>query len=111
MVAELPQLDLFAPPPTDPQAVWFVRLLHKMYRWVPARDITALSSGRLDDRAIRALAEASAPYIISGQKGYKHSDHATPEEIRHFINSMESQGSKMVRRAEAVRRYAHGRIG
>jgi len=49
--------------------------------------------------------------IISGQRGYKHIAHATPEEINHAANWLESQAKKMSERACAIRRNAHKIFG
>ncbi|HYG36371.1 MAG TPA: hypothetical protein VEC99_16375, partial [Clostridia bacterium] len=73
-----------------------------------------VTAGREDSddsrRWVRALAQAS-DWVISGQKGYKHLSHATAEEVNHFIHWMESQGKKMIGRAERMRRNAHGVLG
>jgi hypothetical protein len=73
--------------------------------WIPARQI------RVDlgytDRLCRALAEASAGEIISGQAGYKLTRQATPEEIQQATAWLESQARKMSLRAGAIRRCWH----
>lgn len=106
-----PQLSLFAAPPADdPDVVWLERTLDVVGDWMRAKELATASEDRLDERDVRSLAEASSA-VISGQKGYKHLDRATAEEIAHFIAWMESQGRKMIGRAERIRRHAHGRIG
>lgn len=62
-------------------------------------------------RRIRALAAQAEPDVISGQQGYRHIDHASAEEIHHFVAWMESQARSMTARAEAIRRRAHALIG
>jgi hypothetical protein len=110
-----PQLELPILPPRyeDPNIEYLVELLYGM-DWVTAAELTQLISARIkenwSERKIRGLAEAASPEIISGQLGYRHIDSATLEEIHHFVQWMESQARKMIRRAEAVRRRAHGRI-
>lgn len=122
-----PQLELFRPPVTDPNVIWLADYLFEYGNskesveslgWQIAKEIlTAIpqhlreGEAKIDDRTIRAWAEAAAPKVISGQHGYKHTDHATAEEIRRFINTMESQGGKMIERAQKIRKYAHAKIG
>jgi hypothetical protein len=105
------QLEIFRADPTDPNVDWLVNLLFERRDWLTAAEIIQLAGHRLHDRAIRALAEAAAPKIISGQKGYKHTAHASPEEIHHFYSAMRSQAVKMLHRAQKVRQYAHAKIG
>lgn len=115
-----PQGDLFAAKlaqqPGEPgraQIEWFERLLRGALTWMTASDIL-LSVGRpkSDDnkRWLRELAAASE-WVISGQKGYKHLDHATAEEIDHSANWLISQGRKMIKRGVAQRRNAHKIFG
>lgn len=114
MPAAAPQLELFRPAATNPNVAWFVEILFVNGGWMRAADILAIVPPDFDgltDRDVRAWAEAAAPKVISGQRGYKHTDHATAEEIKMFINTMESQGSKMLSRANKVRTYAHAKIG
>ncbi|HYE33343.1 MAG TPA: hypothetical protein VEH27_18110 [Methylomirabilota bacterium] len=86
-----------------------VELLRYAEDWLTAKEIAKRML--LDDRQIRDLAEHASPKVISGDKGYRHTDRATAEEITHFVNRMESQCKRMADRALAVRRYAHSRIG
>lgn len=113
MNATAPQLELFRPKTEDPNVAWFVELLFVNASWMKAGEIIAKipPDYEFDDRTIRAWAEAAAPKIISGQRGYKHTDHATPDEIKMFLNTMHSQGVKMLKRAQKVRKYAHAKIG
>lgn len=113
------QLEMFRPPSTDPNVLWLADHLLAESDWRTAKEILKIipadirdnSEAKIDDRTIRAWAEAAAPKIISGQFGYKHTDHATTEEIKRAINTWESQGTKMIQRANKVRKYAHARIG
>ena len=105
-----PELPISVPPP-DPDVRWLEQLLKGANCWLTARDILLTAGGtQLNDRIVRGLASASA-WIISGQKGYKHLEHATPEEIAHCTHWLESQAKRMSDRAGAIRRNAHGRIG
>lgn len=106
MIAEL-QPDLFTPKPAvDPAATWLEKLLFEGKCWMSARDIMLTTAGRVIDREIRQLA-SDCPRIITGQKGYKHLAHATPEEINHAANWLVSQGKKMIKRGIAIRSQAH----
>lgn len=62
------------------------------------------------DRQLREWAEASEGKIISGQRGYKLTAEATPEEIHRAATWLKAQGKKMLRRAIAIRRNAIERI-
>ncbi len=107
-------LPLFRVEKDDPQVTRFVDLLLSHGGWLNSRE--ALEALGLEDtdnarRALRAWAEAAESELISGQRGYKHVDKATAEEIGHFCSWMESQGEKMKLRAARTRARAHGRIG
>lgn len=104
------ELPMFQHAPDDPNVRWLEDLLRARRGWMTAAEIAALTEGRIGDRDIRALASASKQ-IISGQKGYKHLDHASPEESAHAANWLESQAKKMSERAGVIRRNAHKRIG
>ncbi len=104
------QLNMFAAPERDPNIEWLERTLHVCRDWLTARELAAASGGRLDDRAIRALASASDS-VISGQKGYRHADHATLDEIDRAATWLESQSSAMKERAIRLRRRAHRTLG
>lgn len=97
--------------PEDPNVTWLERWLEAKGGWVTARQL-CVTAGREEngDRWVRALAGASE-WVISGQRGYKHVKHATAEEMSHFVNWMESQGKKMIERAERLRRNAHAVMG
>lgn len=106
-----PQLALpLASAPVNTDVEWLEHLLQGTPGWRTAAELVRASLERLDDRAVRSLASASE-WIISGQKGYKHLEHATPEEIDHATHWLESQAKKMSDRAGKIRRNAHRRIG
>lgn len=102
--------DLFAAKPEDISVKWFENLLRGAGCWMTARDVILSTHGKAHERVLRELASASNE-IISGQKGYKHTDHATAEEIDHAANWLVSQGKKMIKRGLGIRRAAHRRIG
>lgn len=56
----------------------------------------------LNERHLRALAEDSEGWVISGNKGYKHTTEATPEEIRACVERLRAQARRMEQRAEAI---------
>jgi hypothetical protein len=108
------QLNLFAQPTADQENVrWLESYLSSHSGWhTCAMILAALGKPETDQnkRDIRALAQSSK-WIISGQKGYKHLERATAEEISHFTHWMESQAREMTRRAETVRKNAHKIFG
>lgn len=77
--------------------------------WHTARALHAQLG--LCDRTLRALAAASQGKIISGNHGYKHTRHATPEEFREFYGRMTTQAREMHARAEAARKLHHAIVG
>ncbi len=102
------QLNLFkAPPDSQPVAI-LEQLLLDHARWITATQLHELVPA-WNERQIRALAEASGN-IISGQRGYKHIKHATPEEMHHACSWLESQAVKMLTRAQRIRRVAHATV-
>lgn len=108
-----PQLGLFEARATDASVIWLETYLKCHAKWIKAGDLLRWH-GRPDDdtqkRLIRELAAASE-WIISGQMGYKHIEHATPEENAHAANWLISQGKKMIKRGLVIRRNAHKRLG
>lgn len=106
-----PQPELFAPPrhSEDRDVAWLENLLKANKDWMTSTQcIGMLQRPASDDnrRWIRELASRSE-WIISGQKGYKHIEHGTTEEINHAANWLESQANKMSKRAAGIRRNAH----
>ena len=62
----------------------------------------------INDRLLRAMAEASDGKILSGQAGYRLFDRSTPlEEADRAASWLESQGHKMLKRGAAIRRRFH----
>jgi hypothetical protein len=106
------QLDfsIFEAEPGSANVKWLEELLKGAKAWMTARDISLTCGGRVGDRDIRALASASE-WIISGQRGYKHIEHATPEENAHASNWLISQGKHMIKRGCRIRKNAHRRMG
>ena len=105
-----PQLGLFESRAGDANVQWLETLLRGAGCWMTARDIMQTCVGRLQDRDVRELASASE-WIISGQRGYKHMEHATAEETDHASNWLVSQGKKMIKRGMALRRNGHKLLG
>jgi len=95
------ELTLFA----DTNSIAIGTILSRSSDWLNAAailDRLSLPDTESNRRHVRACAEELGPGIISGQRGYKHIDSATEEEVRHFYNWMKSQGHKMTTRAEAA---------
>jgi hypothetical protein len=107
------ELPMFQVDPADPNIVWLENYLLAHQDWLTARHL-AVIAGKDDGieagRWVRALAQESC-WVISGQKGYKHLQHATAEEVKRFVAWMESQAKKMIERAERMRRNAHTIFG
>ncbi len=106
------QMEMFRVEKSDVNVAWLEKLLAGR-GWMTAGEIlryAGLDESDVNKRWIRSLAEASTE-IVSGQKGYAHIERVTPEEVKHFVNWMESQARKMFERAERVRRKAHAIIG
>lgn len=111
--APAPQLDLFTAAIGDPNVAWLEKLLREHGRWLTASDLLRWCGREESEdgkRLFRSLANASG-WIISGQKGYKHIEHSSPEEIAHASNWMISQGKTMIKRGILIRKNAHKRIG
>jgi hypothetical protein len=58
-------------------------------------------------RQLRELANASDGKIISGQRGYRHIRHATPDEITHAAHWLRHQAKEMDTRATAILKQYH----
>jgi hypothetical protein len=98
------QIELFRPD-TDDARLAVLKAYLRDRGWVNARTIAA--DIKLNDRDARALAEASAGAILSGQQGYKLTSQATPDEVHHATAWLESQARKMAQRAQRIRQYFH----
>jgi hypothetical protein len=105
------QTELFEPPrhSEDKDVAWLEKVLQVDGVWWLAADLLGLLGRPANEdgkRWIRKLAEQSL-WIISGQRGYKYLTHATAEETKHCVNTLDSQGRKMMERAQGIRRNAH----
>jgi len=107
------ELTLFA----ESNAAAIAALLRRSPDWLSAAAILARlqwPDTEANRRAVRYCIEQlflqqstnlsihQSDLVISGQRGYKHIDNSTVEEVRHFAHWMKSQGGKMVARAEAA---------
>ncbi len=110
-----PQPDLFdvKPDKASRDVAWLENTLRGAGCWMTSGDILlSINLAKSDDskRWLRELASASV-WILSGQKGYKHIEHASAEEIHHAASWLESQAKKMADRAGALRHNAHKIFG
>jgi hypothetical protein len=104
------ELTLHKAPSTSPEEVErFVSLLFDNGGWMTAEMVGVLTTW--SDRKCRALAARSAGRIISGNNGYKHARHVTPDELNEFYGRMVKQGKEMIRRAILARRVYHSYAG
>ena len=62
----------------------------------------------LNDRQVRAAANASEGQVISGQQGYKLTKLATMDEIDHATAWMRKQANEMTKRVINIERVRHG---
>ena len=111
--SETPDLFDVKPDKASRDVAWLEGLLRGAGCWMTAGDILlSVNRAKADDskRWLRELASASV-WILSGQKGYKHIEHASAEEINHAANWLESQARKMAGRAAALRHNAHKIFG
>jgi len=101
--------------PADPHAAgreWLLQYLASRPGWHSAADLCrAHGSEPTEDgkRHLRAIASGCAE-LLSGQKGYRHIDHADMSEIHHAANWLESQARQMLTRAARLRRAGHRRL-
>ena len=105
-----PQLGLFDAKPGDANVVWLETLLKGAGCWMTAKDIMLSCGFKLHDRDVRELASASG-WIVSGQRGYRHMEHATVEEVDRSAAWLISQGKKMIKRGVLLRCNARKKIG
>lgn len=105
------QFDLpLADPPPDASVETVVAVLDQEMDWLTAAQLLVKlgeAPSETNKRKLRELANASAGKIISGQKGYRHIRHASPEEITHAANWLEHQAKQMAERALEIRRTYH----
>ena len=108
-----PQLGLFEVKPGDANVVWLECFLKQHARWIKAGEILRFHGREETEdqkRLLRSLASASE-WIVSGQSGYKHIEHASPEEIHHATAALISQGKKMIKRGIVLQRNGHKLLG
>lgn len=101
MISPEPQIP---PQPSDEEVIALENLLRDAAGWMRAEAILLMRfivPSETNKRELRAAA-AESKWIISGQQGYKHLQQATPDEVKHFVAQMDSQGRKMSARAEAI---------
>jgi hypothetical protein len=104
-----PELAL-ADPPADQSLDLIITILDQEQTWLTAAQLLVkLGEAPTDSkkRVLRELANASQGKIISGQKGYKHIRHATPEEITHAANWLRHQAKEMDARATEILKQYH----
>ena len=89
------------------------RLLEGCLDWVTAAQVCVLLDQIPNDnnkRKLRAIANRSH-HLISGQKGYRYTRHATADEIHHFAAWLRTQAKEMDERAGRVLKAAHAKLG
>lgn len=107
-----PELTLFRQV-TETERSAFEAYLQRHTAWITSTgylEAAGLPVTESNKRKLRQIA-SSSEWIISGQPGYRHLEHASAEEISHAANWLESQAKQMGERAQAIRRNAHKRIG
>lgn len=62
----------------------------------------SLAPQGLTDRLCRAIAEEKPDLFVTGNQGYKLTEHASVEEIEACAKRLASQAEKMKRRADAL---------
>lgn len=105
-----PELPLANETPPDESVDLLIAVLDQSTGWLNAEELCVKLGSKPTDtnkRKIRNLANASTGKIISGQKGYKHIRHATPEEITHAANWLRHQAKEMDDRAAQILRQYH----
>lgn len=110
-----PQTELFQEPrhPANEDVAWLENYLKMNDGWHTSKELVSFLGRAVSDdnrRWIRELASKSK-WIISGQRGYQHIEHSTPEEINHAAAWLESQAKQMSERAGAIRSNAHKIFG
>lgn len=114
-MSEQLELTSYRPAAPEPDEVTrLIQLLAASGTWMTAREILeqlGLPVTESGKRHLRDLAEHSKGDIVSGNAGYKHNQHITPDELDEFWGRMVSQGKKMIERAILVKRKHHAYIG
>ena len=81
--------------------------LLKGRNWLTSRQIKQAT--HWDDRTIRQIAATSEGRILSGQKGYKLTREATPDERDHAVKWLRSQARKMIARSMQINRIHYAK--
>jgi hypothetical protein len=110
MTATQPELPIAeAAAMADPSIDLVVSLLHAEPGWLTAAQILTQLGEPVHEaakRKLRDLANHSAGNLISGQKGYRHIRHASPDEIAHAAHWLRHQAKAMDDRAtDILKRY------
>lgn len=116
MIAQLDFITEMTAPLSEDDIHSLCRVLEILDRtpyWMSANGILVTLGWIINDnhkRQLRRLVSHSDGQIISGQHGYRHVRHATPEEIAHAANWLDHQAREMTYRAQAIRRRASQKI-
>lgn len=104
-------LKLSAPAVTPEQVEQLVAVLREGAGWMKADAISEKMPGT-NERKVRKIASAAGASIVSypGSPGYKLWAFCTVDEISHAINSLQSQASDMVKRANLYSHAYHRRF-
>ena len=97
-------LPLDRRPKVDGESVEMLIRVLRGRGWVTAKRLCTWLS--MTDRMVRALAEASAGRVISGQLGYKLTADASEEERHHAAAWLRSQARRMNERADQIEEAA-----
>jgi hypothetical protein len=103
------EIDFDTPPP-DASVDVAIAVLEQQKTWLKAADLLRKlneAPSETNKRKLRRISEHSQGKIISGQKGYKHIRHATPEEITHAANWLRHQAKEMDQRATEILKQYH----
>lgn len=98
--------------------VWLAALraanpeLKDAHGWLTAKQIAGQMGPEATERWVRKVASVAAPAVVSfpGSPGYKLWQLCSVEEINHCIESFESQGKDMFKRAILYRTAYHRRF-
>jgi hypothetical protein len=76
----------------------------KPHEWLCRKDISIgeKPETRMTDREIRYARQFSNNRVIFGPKGYKLTEYAAPDEIRHCINSLRHRASELMLEADSL---------
>jgi hypothetical protein len=109
------QQELFKQPPhtVDSDVAWIETYLRNNKGWHNANELLVSIGRPATENNRRWLRKpvSMSKWIISGQKGYKHMEHSTAEELDHAANWLESEGKELFERALSIRANAHKIFG